>query len=207
MPNNPTQISIRELMILILFAAVGLGGLLTGGLLASAVIGVSAFLTTSIAIVAFVGHREIRVKAIGFLIPVIAYELTVLSLGASEFAPYTGRLPTTKFLQPVHRLMVRTAWIDMTTGKVVPDYNPATDPSRNAGGAGGLGGMGGMMTVLETPDRAAFMSLAHVLLGKMFGYIGAKFAVYVHNLAPRVAINRDEQSDPSKSPVGRDFEL
>jgi hypothetical protein len=202
MTTKQRQVTIRELMLLMLFFAAGLGGLSTGGLLAFVVIGIAAILTTGIAIVAFVGQQEKRAWAIGFIIPAITYTATILFVGSSELDPYKGRLPTTQFFRPLHRLIMKTAWVDVNTGKIVPDYNPATAPPRSAGGGFGAGGM----SILETPDRTTFMWLAHVLLATMFGYAGAKFAVYIHRLAPRDARTGDEQSDPPKSPMGREIE-
>jgi hypothetical protein len=170
------QITIRELMLLVLFAGLGIAGLSTGGVLASTTIGIAIILTTGFAIVAFVGRDQLRSLAIGFLVPVVGYAATVLSVGSSELDPYEGKLPTSKLLQPAFQFIVRTEYVNFMTGEPVPNYNPATDPTRGAGG-----GFGGTAVGLkETPDRATFMSLAHVLLAMLFGYAGAKFAVWVH---------------------------
>lgn len=152
----------------------GIAGLSTGGVVASIVIAVAIVVTTAFAIVAFVGRELLRSFAIGFLVPVVIYSATLFWIGNSELNPYEGKLPTTKIIRPVFELIVKREYVDVTTGKLVPDY----DPTANVGiGVGGFGGS--PVGVRETPDRTTFMSLAHVLLGMIFGYVGAKFAVWI----------------------------
>ncbi len=173
--TNHRQLTIREFLLLVVFVAVGVAGLTTGGLFASLVIGVAIVVTTAIAIVAFVGRNRLRFWAIGFLIPVIVYASTVLAVGSSELDPYGGKLPTTKLLQPLFELVVKREYVNLITGDLVPDYDPAT----NAGsGGGGFAGSPISMS-LETPDRTTFFSLGHVLLAMICGYAGAKFAVWI----------------------------
>lgn len=170
------QFTIRELMSVVLFAAVGIAGLTTGGVVASAIVGLAIVATTCFAIVAFVGREQLRSFAIGFVIPVIAYAATVLSIGITELDPYAGKLPTTQLLRPAFQLIVRKSWVNMFTGQPVPNYNPATAPSSGGGGFGGTPPIG----LVETPDRTTFMSLAHAILAMIFGYAGAKFALWIH---------------------------
>ena len=98
-------------MAIVLFAALGVAALSTGGLLASMVVGAAIVFTTAFAIVAFVGRKQLRSFAIGFLIPVVAYSATVLSLGNSELDPYEGKLPTTKLIKPAFELFVRRQYV------------------------------------------------------------------------------------------------
>ena len=198
MMSKYRQFTIRELLLFVLFFGAGLGGLSNGGLFASVVLGVAIFVTTGFAIVAFVAQDELRACAIGFLIPVISYAVTILSVGSSELDPYQGKLPTTKLLQPAHRLIVKTEWINVMTGVSVPDYDPATDVNRGGGG----GGFGGTVVFRETPDRNTFMSLAHVLMAMMFGYAGAKFAVFVHHRQSPETETGDEQSHALEAAAG-----
>lgn len=188
------QLTVRELMLIVMFAGVGIAGLTTGGVLASIVVGGAIILTTGCAIVAFVGRDPLRSLAIGFLIPTIAYAATVLSIGSSELDPYEGKLPTTKLLQPAFRLMVRQNYVNVVTGQLMPNYDPATDSNLGGGGFGG-GGFGGTIGLKETPDRATFMSLAHVLLAMIFGYAGARFAAYVHDRQLPIGTASHEQSN------------
>jgi hypothetical protein len=77
------------------------------------------------------------------------------------------------------------------TGEPLPDYDPTTAPI----GGGSVPGMptfgGAPVGMKETPDRAAFMSVAHALLAMVFGYAGSKFAIYIHRRQKPLANARD----------------
>ena len=168
------QVSLRELLLFVLFAAIGLASLGGGELMGSILVMLAIFATMAAAIVAFVGRNSVQAFAIGFLLPVLVYAAVVLAAGESELDPYTGKLPTTRLLRPMFRLMVKTTWTDMSTGQVAPDYDPETvDPNPVNFGAP-------MMGASESLDRRTFTSLGHVLFAMLFGYAGAKFAVAVH---------------------------
>ncbi len=173
--------SLRELLFVVLFAGLGLAALRAGGLLASLTLMLAITMTMCFAIVAFVGRRQLQAFAIGFLVPVVTYAGIVWAVGVSELDPYSGELPTSQLLQPVFEVIVTQAWVNITTGKIDPGYDPATDPNRNLGGGGGGGFSGSSpMRISELPDRQTFMCLGHVLIAMIFGYAGAKFAVGVH---------------------------
>ena len=155
-----------------MFVALGISGLSVGGLLASIVTAIAIVASTALAIVAVVGRKELRSFAIGFLIPVVAYSAMLLSIGKSELDPYAGKLPTTKLIRPAFEMIVKIEYVDFTTGEALPDYDPAANPGLGGGGFGGVG-------IREIPDRSTFMSLAHVILAMICGYIGAKFAVWI----------------------------
>jgi len=187
--NYRPQISLRELLFALLFAGLGLSSLRAGGLLASATFLLAILLTMGFAIVAFVGRDRLQAFGIGFVIPVIAYAATVLAIGKSELDPYEGKLPTSRLLQPMFRLMAKQTWTNAFTGEVIPDYDPATD-SNMGGGGGGFGGS--PIGLTESLDRPTFMSLGHVLFAMMLGYTGAKFAVAVHRSQHRPNAECDE---------------
>lgn len=168
------QFSLREILFVVLFAGLGLAALRAGGVVASFVVFLAIVVTMGLAIVVFVGRRTIQAFAIGFLIPTIAYGVAVYALGKSELTP-NGKLATSRLLAPLYRVMVKQIWTNFSTGEVVPDYDPATDPDPG----------GSMMTMTESPDRLTFMSLGHILLAMIFGYCGAKFAVIVHRTQQR----------------------
>jgi hypothetical protein len=141
--------------------------------------------TMAWAIIAFTGIDRLRVFAIGFLVPVIAYAITVWAVGPKEMDPYQGKLPTSRLLGHLFPVLGKQMWVDNTTGKELPDY----DPSRDGGGGFGAGGLGvggfavgGVASVgyVESPDRQTFMSVGHVLIAMLLGYGGARFAVAVH---------------------------
>ena len=174
------RFTLRELMLVVLFAALGIAGLSAGGVLASIAVGIAIVVTMGSAIVAFVGRDELRAYAIGFLVPVLSYAAIVLSIGKSELDPYDGHLPMTRLMRPAFELVVETTYVDAFTGEPVPDYDPAIDQNPMSGL-----GMGGGPLVSESPDRRTFTSLAHVLFAMLFGYCGAKFAVWVHTKQTR----------------------
>lgn len=151
--------------------------------------------TMGSAIVAFVGRNSIQALAIGFLLPVIVYAATILAVGKSELDPYEGKLLTTRLLRPVFGLMVKTTWTDMSTGQVVPDYDPGKDPNRVD-----FGGVVAAPTMAfsESLDRPAFISLGHVLFAMLFGYAGAKFAFVVHRKQQEIQPSSAQTADAAK---------
>lgn len=167
--------TIRELMLIVLSVAIATASLISGGIFASAVIGISSMASVCLAIVAFVGHGRARVGSIGFLIPVLAYASAVNVAGDSEMQLSNGVLPTTQLLWPAYRAIVRVNYTDPFTGETLPEDN-ARVVQQNSGA---FGGMGGVM-VHETPVRESFASLAHVLFAMLFGYIGSKFAIWIN---------------------------
>jgi hypothetical protein len=170
------QLTLRELMLGVFFVGLGCAGLVAGGLMATIVLGVVLITIMGVGIVAFVGRDEVRAAAIGFLIPVFVYSVSIYSLGSSELDPYEGKLPTTKLIEPAFRVIVRQEFIDAMTGEPMPGYDPTTAPV----GGGGSFGLSSV-SLKETPDRTIFMSVAHALLAMVLGYAGSKFAVYVYH--------------------------
>ena len=197
--KSEAQVSLRELLFVVLFAGLGLASLRADGVVSSFTIFLAIVVTMCLAIVAFVGRHTNQAFAIGYLIPVIAYGAVVLAVGKSELDPYDGKLPTSRLLLPMFRVMVKQTWTDVLTGQVVPDYDPATDPNRAGAGGGGFGGS--PMGLSESPDRPTFMSLGHILIAMIFGYSGAKFAVIVHRKQQRFRPNCDEQSGEPEPPI------
>ncbi len=176
--NSHSQFSLRELLFVVLFAGLGLASLRAGGVLGSITVFLAIVLTICLAIMAFVGRGQLQAFAIGYLIPVVAYAAIVLAVGKSELDPYEGKLPTSQLLKPMFRAIAKQTWINVMTGEVVPDYDPASVPNRMSGGGGGFSGS--QMGLSEYPDRPTFMSLGHMIIAIMFGYAGGKFGVAVH---------------------------
>ncbi len=191
--KSQLQVSLRELLFVVLFAGLGLASLRAGGFVASCTVFLAIVVTMCLAIVAFVGRYTTQAFAIGFLIPVITYGVAVLAVGKSELDPYEGKLPTSRLLLPIFQAMAKQTWTNAWTGEVVPDYDPATDPNRAGAGGGGFGGS--PVALSESPDRPTFMSLGHILFAMMFGYTGAKFAVIVYRKQRSVGPSCDEQTD------------
>lgn len=161
------QFTLRELLVVIAFAALGLAALSTGGVIGSIVVSLAMIVTMGLAIVAFVGRRSRQAFAIGFLIPVIVNATVMLVAGKSEFDLYAGQLPTTRLLRPMCAMVFKVAWYQ--GGIFIPGYDRDNDPNHGAG-----------MTYLNSPQHETFMKLGHILIAMTLGYAGAKFAVIVH---------------------------
>lgn len=63
------------------------------------------------------------------------------------------------------------------TGRELPEYRPAELPARHEGGP--LPAGVSRVHRVEIPTRASFMTLGHVLLATLLGYIGGRFALAV----------------------------
>ena len=169
----------RELLFFVLVVVFGLSSLRAGGTLAAATLCIAAAAIVAIAIIAFVGRDKPKCFATGFLIPLIAYAAFHIMAGADELDPYDGVLPTTRMLQPIFEVVVDRVWVDGITGEELPNYQPGANPNRHEGGPLPTGVS--PVTRAESPDRTTFMSLGHVLIAMLFGYVGGKFAVVVRD--------------------------
>lgn len=169
------QWSLRELLVVVLVAGLGLASLRLGGVVGAITILLAIVLCMALGIVVFVGRREPQAFAIGFLVPVIVYAAIVLVAGRYELNPHIGVLPTTRAMSPIFESMVARTDVNIKTGQEVPELK-----AQDAIGATSQGG--GMATVglSELRDRKTFMLLAHTLMGLAFGYVGGKFAVFVY---------------------------
>lgn len=127
--NNSLQFNLRELLFIVLFTGLGLGSLRVGGMLASAFVCVAVTMCLAIAIIAFVGRDHLKSFAIGFMIPLVAYGAAHFAIGESELDPYRGKLPTTQLLRPMFDSIVTRTWIDTSTGKELPNYDPVAKPA------------------------------------------------------------------------------
>jgi hypothetical protein len=175
------QFSLCELLLIVVFSGLVLASLSIGGLVASITVFLTIVFAMRMAIVAFVGRGAPQAFAIGFLIPVISYAAVLQAIGDSELDPYEGRLPTSMLLMPVFQVMAKQTWTNTMTGEPVPDYDPADDLDA-VGVAGPFGGSA--VALSESPERAIFMVVGHVLFAAILGYAGAKFAVGVNGRQP-----------------------
>ncbi len=174
------QWSLRELLVLVLFAGLAFASFpLAGGVVWSITVMLSIVLCTGLAIAAVVGRYQMQAFARGFVIPVVAYACVLLAMGQGELDPYSGRLLTSKALRPVFESVVTRKWVNVITGKEVPNYVPPT----NAVGMGPV-------QASENLDRPSFMGFGHLLFALAFGYVGGKFAV---------AIYRRQQDDDARA--------
>jgi len=171
----------RDLLGFAAFVAITLASMRMGGPLAVVALIAVGLLAIALLIVALVGRDNRRAYAIGFLVPFLVYAAIHSFTGHDELEPYDDfALPTTRSFQRPYMTFRTLTWIDLATGKSIPDYDPTADPSLHSGGVGGIGSAP-KVTGRETPDRATFSLLAHSLIAVSLAVIGAKFAVLIHN--------------------------
>ena len=152
------------------------GGTIANVTLLSAGIYVAAQL-----IVAFVAKNERRAFATGFLIGAFAYALPHCISGTDALDPYSNKaLPTTRGFQPLHRVFVTQTWKDHQTKAVVPDDDPRVMELKKTGGSVMIT-PAGMVTLHETPSRLTFSLLTHASIAFLLGFVGAAYAVHIHN--------------------------
>lgn len=179
------RFSVRELLAVFLILGVALAALRIGGLLAMLLQLLGFIFLLAVIINALVGQGNRRVFSIGFLMPCLVYTAILLASGSRELAPYNGEVPTSQLLGYLHQAIVGEAYYDMQ-GNLVKDYDPAVH-DLVAMGSGGLGGgMFGSATypknavaLVESTDRATYMTIGHGLIAMLCGWIGGKYAVHV----------------------------
>ena len=104
-------------------------------------------------------------------------------VGSSEVDPHMGELPTSKILGPIYEKVVERTWVDINTGKELADY----DPQASATTSNIFIGPAAMLRS-ETPNRTTFMSLGHVMVALLLGYVGGKFALVVQRHSGDIGI-------------------
>jgi len=196
MPQQPHlsqlfRFSLRELLLAVTFIAVGCAALKFAG--DAWMIAISSFtllLFMAAVVIVLVGRGPRQAQAIGFVACALIYGVILTFVpklsnpgmfgggnpGSQhpEFDPYEGNLPTTKLLFPLFQTIVTNSYIDGTTGKEIPDYNPATDSAAFAAR--------GMFPPFhnESPMRGDFMTIGHLLWTLLLGLAGGRFAHFVY---------------------------
>ena len=130
-------------------------------------------------VVAGVDRGPRQAFAIAFVLVTTMYGLMVLNMPRAyphpeqtwslEFDQWEGRLPTTRLMRYVHRLVDRSQWVD-NSGKVIASFDPKQPTPPASPGAG----------LREIPPRQQFMPIAHLWWGLLFGYIGGHFARFIY---------------------------
>ena len=171
------RFSLRELLLLLAFFAIGCAALRYAGELW--LIGLSScvlllFMVAAVLAAVDRGHRQ--AQAIGFALCMAIYGILFWSAPLTtnveqslELDPYSGRLPTSKAMAPLFGVIVKTTYYDMMTGKEIAPPTPGI----------GFGGY-----TREIPDRGQFMATAHLLWTLLLGYLGSRVALwaYAHRL-------------------------
>jgi len=185
------RLSLREMLVLVAMVALAIGSLkYANDTWLALVAGVTMITFFVVLIMAVVDRGLQQAFAIGFALTMIAYGLILMTgqttSGSSgnvrsrniEFDQYGGRLPTTRLLGYVHAAVQTSGYFDNVTGKALPNYDPAKNPTR--GGGGGGGGFGPVVSYREIPPREKFMPIGHCWWAMILGYAGGHFARFVY---------------------------
>ncbi len=186
------RLSLREMLIFVALVALAIASLkYANEAFLALVAAVTMFALIVALIIAAVDRGPRQAFAIGVALTMVAYGLILitgqLTSGSGgnvtskniEFDQWAGRLPTTRLLRYVHMAVQRNEWIDSTTGKVIPSFDPK-NPVIPIGGSGGFGGGGGGAQFRETPTRKFFMPIGHCWWALILGYAGGQFGRYVY---------------------------
>ncbi len=179
------RLSLRELLVLVAFVALAIVSLKYASDVWLAIVLAVTMLAFFVAlIVAAVDRGPRQAFAIGFALTMAGYWLivmtgtkTVANVGSMniEFDHMQGRLPTTRLLRYMHAAVEHGGYYDYSTGKEVPNYDPA-ERANTGGGFGGATSIG----YREVPGREVFMPVGHCWWGLLLGYLGGLFAGFVY---------------------------
>jgi hypothetical protein len=134
--------------------------------------------------VAALDRASRRASAFGFAIALGVYMTLLMSMPGQiastarnelqnpELDPYDGLLPTTQLLRVYFESVSHYSAIHPRTGTVTPYRTGALDPRQL--------NKANFSYVKETPDRTSFMIVGHCLWALLFGYLAAKFALWVY---------------------------
>ena len=184
------RFSLRELLLLIGFVAIACVSLKYAGFVWILILSAAVLLFfMSAVVVALVDRGRRQAAAIGFAAVVAVYAVLFWSSPlepntseSRELYSYSGRLPTTKALHPLARVLVRDTWVD-SAGNEIVGYDPTK--------AGGMGmGTGGMMAMgtfgsgpqyRQVPYHPDFMAVGHLLWTLLLGYFGSRLALWSYD--------------------------
>lgn len=164
--------SLRELLLLVFVAAFGLASFSIQSWAASLFLLHTILLLIGLLIVALVGYGDWRTFAIGFVAAGACYAAIIWFAQETELNPWKGQLLTTNAMGPLHNAINETTWVDVFTGQPV-----SAPPPGSAGGGFGAAGSG---VARQSHDITLFTRTGHVLFTLLFGYLGGKFAIYIH---------------------------
>ena len=176
------QVSLRELLTIVAFVAIGTASLKVGGLLATGFIGLAILLSMMMAITAFVDWGPRRKFAIGFAVCMLMYVLIVY---ASSVRPQPYSMPTSRWLNAWYEAVVQRKWVDQYSGRELPNF----DPEEHS--------LEGVTFESEHPERRTFMVVGHLLWAIGLGYGGGKFSQYTDARRRRDAEHSSGQGDDS----------
>jgi hypothetical protein len=174
-PASFLRVSLWELFLVLGLVAVGCASLKYAGevwwIVLSSVM-LAGFLAAAVA--AVVGRGAMQARAIGFVLCVAIYLLLVFwsapfnddGTTSREFDPATAHLPTTRLLLPLHAALSTQIWIDASTGRPMPNFDPHS-------------GIGLNVHSVDSVNRVHFMAIGHLLWAFLLGYLGSRLAVWM----------------------------
>jgi ABC-type Co2+ transport system permease subunit len=140
------RLAIRELLALVTFTGLGLGGILTGPPVSWVALTAFVLLVQAFAIDAFITTGRRRAFAIGFILPTIGYLVFVFAIGQTEFRAQMGVAPTTQLVQYL----------------LQPRYVFGQSPHSDS--------------VLRQQNALSVIPLGQICVGCILGYVGAWYA-------------------------------
>jgi len=165
------RFTVRELLVIIAFAAMGIAALRIGGNLATTYMACVGVLCVGLIILALVGIDRNCAFAIGFTVPSLLYIGLVALSDKREFDPYAGRLPTSQLFRPIFASLSSTIYKDVVTEEIYPDYEPS---SRFTSAAGNR------ISAYLSLHPSIFMMTAHATSALLLGLICGKFGSAVY---------------------------
>jgi hypothetical protein len=166
--RNLPRFSILELFALILIPGLGIAAIRAGGIFISAALLSGMLWFIAMAIVSLFGHGSLRRFAGGFVVASGIYGGLLLYLGESELQSYAGSLPTSQALYPLQEAMTTYTYREVRTKRLLTEDEIADAKA----GQSNL-----LVSVSADPDNATLMTIGHLLVGLLFGYLGGKFAL------------------------------
>ncbi len=160
------QFSLRELLVGLGVAALGLAAMRYGGVLRDLLQTGCAVLVIFAMISALVDHGRRRAFAIGFVIAALAYSGLLFLQDGREFNFLTARFATSKMLRPIRESMVTERWV----GGTAQSQNPGVSAAPRQG----------MAVIRSAPGAGNLLRAGHTLWTLFFGYLGGKAAVLVY---------------------------
>ena len=175
------QLSLRSLLVLVTLIALAIVSLrFASEAWRTAVLTIVLVAFWAAVIVAAIDRGKQQAFAIGFVLTMIIYAATVLILPLAvyqfnntnpEFNPATGRLPTTRLLNPLYTAVADVHWFDFFTGKEIRGF----DPNKSGSNSGPQ-----QLSLKEYPSRYVFAMIGHLWWALLLGFCGGWFAKWIY---------------------------
>jgi hypothetical protein len=185
------RISLRELLAFVALCALALVSLkYASETWLAVVLGLALLAFLSAIISAAVDRGPRQAAGLAFCLVLIVYGWVVLKIpqwpgnlqsATAEFSLWNGRLPTTLVLRPVYTAMSRERWIDTSTQKAIPNFdpdNPSIPIANFSNGAMPFPGPAAMSQIL--PSQEMFAPIGHLWWALLLGYAGGRYGQFIY---------------------------